>query len=461
MALLENGTTLLVIPSVVLLFLFPLANALFSSEDPKFWSSQPSVGVGRGSFGWIIGTLQSITKTYEWAFEGYEKFSKCNVPYVLPSVERGAVVVIPPQQIMKAYGHPESILDMTWNLTKLTPRIAEDLAVGYEKCFGKSTGWKDVVVWDSCLKIVSGASNGAFCGAPLCRDEGFLQDLRDHSTYFIPGAMAINATPRLLQPLTGALVGWGLKYIVVRCLKRCLPVIKERLEKTAQLKADPSFDWTIPSDGLQWLIDEAYAVNNPAQLEPRRIAYRLLVVNDVSFLSTSATVQNLLLDLASSDPSRGYIQALRDECDQVLKEARGTWTKDAVSRLKLVDSVIRESMRLTPFGTFGLPRRVDHNIRIPQNTNVFSNIASRDDASRKPKPKSSVTLDDSFLGFGFGKHACPGRFFALNEMKLFVAYLVQHYDIEHLKERPKPVNVMWYKFPSDKATIRVRRRQGA
>jgi cytochrome P450 len=93
--------------------------------------------------------------------------------------------------------------------------------------------------------------------------------------------------------------------------------------------------------------------------------------------------------------------------------------------------------------------------------NVFSNIASKDDPSKKVKPKSSVTLDDSFLGFGFGKHACPGRFFALNEMKLFVAYLVQHYDIEHLKVRPKPVEFMWYKLPSDAATIRVRRREGA
>lgn len=52
---------------------------------------------------------------------------------------------------------------MTRNLAKLTPRIAEGLAVGYEKCFGKPTKWKDVVVWDSCLKIVSEASNSAFC----------------------------------------------------------------------------------------------------------------------------------------------------------------------------------------------------------------------------------------------------------------------------------------------------------
>lgn len=73
-------------------------------------------------------------------------------------------------------------------------------------------------------------------------------------------------------------------------------------------------------------------------------------------------MQNVLLDLASSDPSREYIQALRNECDQVLTEARGTWTKDDVGRLKLVDLVIRESMRLTTFGTLGSPLRGTSNM---------------------------------------------------------------------------------------------------
>lgn len=30
--------------------------------------------------------------------------------------------------------------------------------------------------------------------------------------------------------------------------------------------------------------------------------------------------------------------------------------------------------------------------------------------------------------FGYGTHACPGRFFAANEMKLLMAHLILHYD---------------------------------
>ena len=33
------------------------------------------------------------------------------------------------------------------------------------------------------------------------------------------------------------------------------------------------------------------------------------------------------------------------------------------------------------------------------------------------------------MSFGFGRHACPGRFFAANEIKLILARLLLDYDI--------------------------------
>ena len=112
------------------------------------------------------------------------------------------MVVIPPRQIKILYDLPEEILDIhatqnvtiqtrwtikdqevadndfqinvvrnqiTRNLATLTPVIATELKLGFERWWGMDTdGWKEVKVWDSCLKLVAGASNGAFCGTPLC-----------------------------------------------------------------------------------------------------------------------------------------------------------------------------------------------------------------------------------------------------------------------------------------------------
>jgi cytochrome P450 len=72
--------------------------------------------------------------------------------------------------------------------------------------------------------------------------------------------------------------------------------------------------------------------------------------------------------------------------------------------------------------------------------------------------KSTVTLDDSFLSFGVpGRWACPGRFFALLELKIFAAHLLLNYDVEFLAKRPGPIYIAWARYPRD-ARIRIRRR---
>lgn len=40
-----------------------------------------------------------------------------------------------------------------------------------------------------------------------------------------------------------------------------------------------------------------------------------------------------------------------------------------------------------------------------------------------------VTTNETNMGFGYGKHACPGRFFAANEIKMILARLILEYDI--------------------------------
>jgi cytochrome P450 monooxygenase-2 len=41
-----------------------------------------------------------------------------------------------------------------------------------------------------------------------------------------------------------------------------------------------------------------------------------------------------------------------------------------------------------------------------------------------------VSTGPSHLGFGYGKHACPGRFFASNELKVLLSHILIKYDIK-------------------------------
>jgi cytochrome P450 len=75
------------------------------------------------------------------------------------------------------------------------------------------------------------------------------------------------------------------------------------------------------------------------------------------------------------------------------------------------------------------------------------------------KPQPLITIEETFLGFGYGRSGCPGRFFASHLLKVMFAYIVQNYDIEYMETRPKMIELMEFRFPNEKSTVRVRRRQ--
>ena len=97
-------------------------------------------------------------------------------------------------------------------------------------------------------------------------------------------------------------------------------------------------------------------------MKARRIANRLVILNFNGVPPTGLTLANLLLDLYSSPQRDFFVEKLREECDRVFNATlEGYWTKDAVSKLSMVDSTLRESMRHSDFGTFAYPRQVSLN----------------------------------------------------------------------------------------------------
>jgi cytochrome P450 len=74
----------------------------------------------------------------------------------------------------------------------------------------------------------------------------------------------------------------------------------------------------------------------------------------------------------------------------------------------------------------------------------------------------SLLVSTSFdhLGFSHGKHACPGRFFAANEVKIAMVHLLMKYDMKI--EEPKMAQWMTFgtaMIANPKAKISVRRRE--
>ncbi|KAI1412115.1 cytochrome P450 [Hypoxylon sp. FL1857] len=512
----------------ILLFVILYYSISHQAEEVSIPKSIPVVGIREESFAWVRAAIRSFSKTAEWTSEGYIKYIKANSPFVVASMDRGPVLVLQPAQMKKVYNLSDTRLDtnnttnatirteytvqdqkvvtddfhinvvrnqITRNLDVLTQPMVTEIERVFERIWGTSSEWKTISVWYSCLTLIARVANSALCGPPLCRDEKFLQAMQDHSSVMFGGAILINATPKLVRPVTGTLIRLLCKLFYGRALRRCLPFVAKRVDDTRRARETGS-NQILPQDGLQWIIDEALTKKDPSEHDPIRLSERLLFTNDVSMHSTSFTFSNLMLNLFSSDPSLGYVEALREECREVLNAAGGTWTRQAVQNLRLVDSAIRESMRISSFSVYGMPRTVydpngisiehgDSNITIPRGTqivlpvdelhfdkdiyqnpehfNPFRFVVSEEEPENQgqshsaQKGKATVTLDDNWLGFGFGRHGCPGRFFAVHEMKLMAAHMLLNYEVDYRKENPKLLSFIWLKLPLNNATLRVRR----
>lgn len=210
---------------------------------------------------------------------------------------------------------------------------------------------------------------------------------------------------------------------------------------------------TSQTDALQWVIEEAYKRNDPAELDAGKICRRLVRLNMVAIHTTSITITNTLLDLYSSPRTEEFVEGLREEVSRVLAANGGKWTKAIVNDLVRIDSTIKESIRCSSLGIVGLTRMVTSpdgidlgdGIHVPSGVRVAAPIAGihRDprnyanpdeyDAFRfspsrevlgengqilDKRAQGIVTTSDAFLTFGHGKHACPGRFFGKHAIRL-------------------------------------------
>lgn len=121
--------------------------------------------------------------------------------------------------------------------------------------------------------------------------------------------------------------------------------------------------------------------------------------------------------------------------------------------------------------------------RIPANTNVAisaaatSGITSFDNADsfdgfRHARARAApdaanrhqlVTTGPTATSFGHGPHACPGRYFAANEIKVLIAELLIKYDLKFADGEGRPKNMLLpggAVFANPQAKVLFRARKG-
>lgn len=195
-----------------------------------------------------------------------------------------------------------------------------------------------------------------------------------------------------------------------------------------------------------------------------------LLLSFAAIHTTSMTLYAFMFDMLSSPE---IIPDLRKEMIQVLTED-GSLTKQSLYKLKLLDSCLKESQRISNFGPSkktntphanpnllltnppaSLHRRVERPVTLSDGTHLpkgcitaFPTLVMHDPEIYGPNPLrfdgrrylrmrqqpgqenkgQFVTTSADHFGFGHGKFACPGRFMAANVLKIMIVHLLLRYD---------------------------------
>ncbi|KAI1206320.1 cytochrome P450 [Annulohypoxylon truncatum] len=254
---------------------------------------------------------------------------------------------------------------------------------------------------------------------------------------------------------------------------------------------------------LSWLASMAKGRDR----EPDTISHVLVLVALASVHTTLLRMVNVLYDIIAAGPT--LLDELLSEINTV---AENGWDVNAYDKLHRLDSVLRESQRLSPPTTLGMkrlfkkPHTFHDGTHVPAGTYAALPIhAIENDAAHTPDPEvydglrsfrareqfeqqsnaaaadKSGNVDNNnklasakefqfstptrtVLNFGYGKAACPGRFFASVVIKMVVVRLITEYEFRFLPGTGRPKNVMLYEFlfpwPWQKVLVRRRKEGG-
>ncbi|OHF04561.1 ent-kaurene oxidase [Colletotrichum orchidophilum] len=348
--------------------------------------------------------------------------------------------------------------DLTRHIPLLTQELSGEVQRSIHEALGSNAQYTEVNVFPKLLRVVAIVSGLAFVGSDMYRQEEYITNSITFTVDLFGAIAKLKAWPN-----------WGpVRAIAARFIapvKRLhihrqkaydyfIPRIQERRKATAGQEAGEK-----PKDMLQWMINKAdkFGIKNDEE-----IAMILILLGVAAIHTTTLTVVHILYDLIGHCPE--VITELRKEIQTAMDGQGGKITTEALYQMKLLDSVMRESARLNPTNVMRMQRSVLQSFQLSDGTLIPAGVdiavpalpvnldefkypdALRFDpyrfvhlrsgektdpigyASRELYQFISVTKEN--MAFGFGKPACPGRFFAAAEIKLILIFILIDYEIK-------------------------------
>ncbi|KAK7750294.1 hypothetical protein SLS62_007811 [Diatrype stigma] len=354
--------------------------------------------------------------------------------------------------------------------------------------------WHDIPLRPAMLDVVARMSSRVFVGEELCRDEHWLRITKEYTVNLFLAFTEITAWPPRLRRFVAPWIPRcrALRQQYEAAAQVLAPVLQARRAGQSELeegKARREKKQQHYNDALEWA-GQVATRRGAADYDVNKFQLTLSVA--AIHTSTDLLVQTLI-DLAQHP---AFVPRLRAEIAAVLR--KHGWTKLALYHMKLLDSCIKESQRLKPIGVGesdtdysheALMRRIveedfrlSNGLLLKKGNRIHIDTQRMRDPAIYPDPdewdgarfaklraqpapgrweSASLLVSTSVdhLGFGHGEHACPGRFFAANEVKVALCHLLMKYDLALVPGTDvRPVASGWATTCSVSVRMAMRRR---
>ncbi|PPR07181.1 hypothetical protein CVT26_012611 [Gymnopilus dilepis] len=379
---------------------------------------------------------------------------------------------------------------LTKNIAPQFSVITDEIATAFKELVPAiSSDWISVPALKAITKVICRTTNRYLVGLPLARNADFTDLIEKFTLDIYLGGQIISLFPTILKPLA-ARVFTRVPSDIEQFTAHLRPVVETELRKANQGEKNENV--------VSWLLEEAAAQDlTPSVLD---IAVRVLAINFVAIHTASNALTHALYYLAAypqyADPMREEVQAIMDSNSEEL-------SREALANMHKLDSFLKETQRLS-MGAFAISRKAmkdftfSNGLFLPKGTEVaIATYATQtDEASAWPgknyvdpltfkpfrfcesrgpanaggtesdfnaqKHSDLISPSPTYLSFGSGRHACPGRFFAATELKAAFVHILLNYDVKLPKDGSHPPDNVWFGgavVPHQRAQVMFRRRR--
>ncbi|KAJ5519064.1 Cytochrome P450 [Penicillium expansum] len=337
---------------------------------------------------------------------------------------------------------------LTQHLLNITGPMSDEADYVLKTQWTDDTDWHDVHLRTKAVGLIASLSSRVFLGEKICRNPEWLRITINYTIDSLMAAAQLRLWPEMLRPLAAKFLPkcHKIRQELQEAKDIITPVIEERhkARKTAVAEGRPEETY---HDAIQWLEENSSQGHN--KFDP---AAMQLALSTAAIHTTTDLLTQTILDLCGREE---LIKELRKEIIEVLGD--GGWDKSTMYKLKLMDSVIKESQRVKPMAIAKMARKVEADVKlsdgtiVPKGEIILVSCSKMWDPSIYPDPETFdpyrflklregsmdkealaqfVSPSPQHMGFGFGKHACPGRFFAAAEMKVILCHVIMKYDFK-------------------------------